>query len=113
LKADIEEGRQAIKAKWRSLLGSDLPHAENGQTIKPLPSEIPPRKPDKTISEETDAQIIPQNPASMGEPSGQLTKPILPDKTPIVSQNMPATVGLRAPAEEKNELLPDFHTVQA
>ncbi len=86
-KNEFERKRQAVKAKWRdlwqtywrSLLGLDAPHAENGLTIEPLPSEVPP------VVEET--EIIP---SSYGN---------LPIETDTPPASTPETVEPNTPVE--------------
>lgn len=138
LKVSIEEGRQAIKAKWRNLLGLDLPHAENGQTIELISSEVPPAAqetevipssygnlpiddtiPEKPVSlgtpeqqknkEREKAQETPQNPA----PAPRMITGVVPTKE-IQRPRLPKYIGPRPQSEEKEKYtLPPFHEVQA
>lgn len=87
-KNEFERKRQAVKAKWRdlwqtywrSLLGLDAPHAENGLTIEPLPSEVPP------VVEET--EIIPSSygnlPVEADTPPASTPETVEPN-TPVES----------------------------
>lgn len=139
LKASIEETRQSIKAKWRNLLGLDLPHAENGHTIVPLPSEVPPVQQDEVIPSSygnLPIDTIPEKPVSLGTPEQQENKE--PEKTQETPQNpapapriitgavptreiqrpkLPKYIGPRPKTETQEATntapLPDFHTVQA
>lgn len=136
LKASIEETRQSIKEKWRNLLGLDLPHAENGLTIEPLPSEVPPVQQDEVIPSSygnLPIDTIPEKPVSLGTPEQQENKE--PEKTQEAPQNpapapriitgavptreiqrpkLPKYIGPRPQTEEKEKsTLPPFHEVQA
>jgi hypothetical protein len=135
LKASIEETRQSIKAKWRNLLGLDLPHAENGQTIEPITSEVPPTEPDEVIPSSygnLPMDTIPEKPVSLGTPEQQWEvqentqeipqNPVLAprivtwivDPTKNQFSNLPRYIGPRPQTEEKEKsTLPPFHEVQA
>ena len=75
LKNDIETWRQRGKEKWRNLLGLDAPHAENGHTIEPLPSEVPPLQPDETIPSSYANLPVEANPPS------DMPETVAPDAT--------------------------------
>lgn len=139
LKASIEETRQSIKAKWRNLLGLDLPHAENGPTIEPLPSEVPPVQQDEVIPSSygnLPINTIPEKPVSLGTPEQQEIKeaekvqetPQAPVPAPRIIKaavptkevqwpKLPKYIGPRPKTETQEATntapLPDFHTVQA
>lgn len=144
LKSDFERWRQELKEKWRilwqsywrNLLGLDLPHAENGHTIAPLPSEVPPVQQDEVIPSsygnlpvETDTPpssspetVEPNTPVESWEtqtlnpePAKRVVWKIIEPKEIPSASSVSTDIESRCPIpiEEKNELLPDFHTVQA
>lgn len=140
LKSDLISWKRWVKdrgrKRWESLMGTNLPHNENGHTIDPLPSEVPPVEPDEVIPSSygnLPIDTIPEKPVSLGTPEQQEIKE--PEKVQETPQNpapaqriitaavpikqvqwpkLPRYIGPRPQTEEKEKsTLPPFHEVQA